>query len=309
MATGQGIWNQDWLNENSQRKYPLSQTALVTDTSGSFVIPDDFIVDMVFPVHADPTIDPTLFHVAGIGIFGQGVTIAIGYNGDVIANVSIDQATFKANSVYAVQGTGAFFDTVGRIVIGFLDTILESAGSFLFDVANGRFEPAVIRPDIRGVSAIYIQNGTDVSAPIQNDVVLQAGRNFQLTLVNGVGSEPNRITMNAIDGAGLNQDCGCSENNTLPCIQTINGIPGDNANNFTILDDPCIVLNDIANGLQIVDNCSKPCCGCNELDVVTAAAQTLAAQIFALENFASQLQASIDTLSTNLVSSKTGTLK
>ncbi len=301
------IWNIDWLNTNSQRKYPLSEEAGVRDTSDSFSIPNDFIVDFIWPVHADPTIDPTLFHVAAIGIFGTGVAVSIGYNGTVIGNVSIDATTFQRNTTYFVQGAGDFFDTVGKIVIGSLETLLENAGSFQFDISNGRFEPTVIRPDVRGVSALYLRNGEDLSEPIQGDIVLQAGRNFLINRVAGPGAEPDRIILSAIDGAGLNQDCDCNENATLPCIQTINGIAPDENGDFALLGDDCLELQAIANGIQMVDNCSRPCCGCDELQVVLNAVQTFANQVFALEQLASQIEGRMEVIQTNLLSSKSGT--
>lgn len=301
------IWNIDYLNANSQRKYPLSEEAGLRDTSDSFSLPNDFLVDFLWPIHADATIDPSLFHLAAVGIFGTGVTISIGYDGAVIGNVSIDATTFQRNTTYFVQGAGDFFDTVGKVVVGSLETLLENAGSFQFDVVNGRFEPTVIRPDVRGVSAFYIRNGTDLSEAIQGDIVLQAGTNFLINRVPGPGAEPDRIILSAIDGAGLNQDCDCNENATLPCIQTINGIAPDENGDFALLGDDCLELQAIANGIQLADNCSRPCCGCDELQVVLDAVQTFANQVFALEQLASQIEGRMEMIQTNLLSSKSGT--
>ena len=298
------LWNLEYLNENSQRRYPISEAATLQDVTGTFSIPDDFIVDLMWPIHSDPTIDPTLFHIASIAIFGQGVTLALGYNGTVIANVSVNAATFTRNSVYALQGTGTFYDTVGSIVIGSLTSIMEGAGSYIFDVAGARLEPTVIRPDVRGGSAIYIQNGEDISGPIQGDVVLQAGTNFSLDYVSGLDSD--RIVLNAISGAGLNQVCACKEAAVLPCIKTINQITPDDNGNFTLLGDDCLELNAIAAGIKLVDNCSKPCCDCTELQITEQAAQYLASEVFKMETMISQLTANMQSLQTNLLSSKTG---
>lgn len=303
----QGIWNQDWLNQNSQRKYPLSEEAGLKDTTSSFTIPNDFLVDLIWPVHADVSIDPSLFHVVGIGIYGSGVTLAIGYDGVVVGSVSIDAASFTRNQSFIVQGTGDFYDTVGKVVIGSLENVLRSAGFFSFDVANGRFEPTTIKPDIRGINSIYLQNGSDLIGPLQGDVIFQAGTNFLLNLFPGLTGEPDRIVFNAIDGAGLNQDCECDENAELPCVQTINGIAPDGVGDFTLLGDDCLSLEAIANGIQLTDECAKPCCGCEELAVVESTLSFVVDQVHSLSNLASRLEAALQVTQTNLLSSKTGT--
>ena len=301
-GAAQGITSLDWLAENSQRRYPLHEDAGLRDSSNSFSIPNDFIVDLVLMVHADSAIDVTLFHVISIGVFGSGVSISIGYNGTTIGTVAIDTATFTRNKTFLFTGSGSFFDAVGKIVIGTLETVVQSAGFFSFDVANGCLEPSVIRPDIRGVSSVKLQNGTDVSDPIQDDIVLQAGRNFMITLVPPpFPGEPSRIVFNAISGEGLNQGCSCDEAADLPCVKTINGILPDNAGNFALLGDDCLTLDAISNGLQLKDECAKPCCGCTELDVLNTTLGTVMTQVLTLENLGSRLEQAIQTLQTNLL--------
>lgn len=307
MQAGEGVWNVDWLNENSQRRYPLAEDATVFDTSGSFTLPDDFIVDAIIPVHADPSIDPSLFHVAAVNIFGAGVTVALGYNGTIIGSIAIDVASFVRNNSYTISCTSPFFDTIGKIVIGSLDTVLQSAGSFSFDLAGARLVPTVIKPDIRGISAIYIDNNGTLSAPIQNDVVLQAGRNFLINVVS-VPGEPDRIVFNAIDGSEMAQGCDCDENSALPCIKTINGIPPDPSGNFTLLGDDCLLLDQIANGIKLNDQCSKPCCGCTELDIVRQTLEFMVTQANSLENLAARLEQELAVTATNLLASKAGDL-
>lgn len=298
------LWNIDWLTANSQRHYPVSEEAGGRDTSDSFTIPFDLVVDFLWPVHADPTIDPAKFHIIGIGVFGIGVTVAIGYNGVTIGSVSVDASTHVRFQSYYISGTGLFFDTVGKITIGDLAAAMQSPGSYSFDLSNGRLETTTIRPDVRGVSALYVKNGDEISEALQGDVVLQAGRNFSLSFAAGIGAEPDRVVLNAIDGAGLNTECACSENNELPCVKTINGIEPDGAGDFTLLEDDCLKLNAIANGLQLTDECSKPCCGCAELAVVEETLNFVMTQANSLANLAERLEAAITAMETNLLSSK-----
>ena len=39
-------WNLEFLNHNAQRSYPLTADATKQDLTGSFVIPDDFLVGL-----------------------------------------------------------------------------------------------------------------------------------------------------------------------------------------------------------------------------------------------------------------------
>ena len=305
----QGIWDIDWWNENSQRKYPLHEDAGCQDTTLSFTLPNDFLVDLILPSHVDLTLDTGKFHIINVTIFGTGVTVAIGYNGTAIGSATIDVASFTKYATYFITCTGDFADSVGKLVIGSLDTILKYAGSFQFDLSNGRLVPTVIKPDIRGVSAIYLKNGTDVSAPIQGDVILQAGRNFLIQLVPAtIAGEPDRIVLNAIEGEGLSQTCGCDDNANLPCIKTINGIGPDPSGNFTMLHDDCLELDAIANGLKLVDKCANPCCGCEELKVVNDTLELMISQVTSLENLAGRLEASLLATQTNLASYRLGKL-
>lgn len=305
MANGaQGIFNTGWLNGNSLRKYPLHDDATARDLTDSFSIPNDFIVDLIWPVHADGSVDPSLFHIIGIGIFGSGVTVSLGYDNVPIGSVSIDATTFEKNQTFFIHGTGDFFDTVGKITIGTLDTVRDFAGSFAFDVAGGELVPTVVKPDVRGVSAIYLRNGTETSDPIQNDVILQAGQRMVLNVVPGLPGEPDRIIFDAVDGVNLNTGCGCEENADLPCVKTINGILPDFNGNFTLQGDECLVLDEIANGLQMVDECADPCCDCRELNVVIDTMNQIVNQVASFEALMGQMESAISQMQANILASK-----
>jgi len=301
------VWNVDWLNANSQRAYPLSETVSRKDITGSFELPNDFLVDLLLPVHADASIDPSLFHVKSVGIFGTGVSLTFGYDGTAIGSVSVDAASFALNTQLIFQGTGDFFDTIGKVIIGSLDTILNFAGSFEFDVAGARIEPHAIVPDLRGVNAVFLRNGDDVIGPITGDLVLQAGRNFLMNFVPGPGSEPDRVVLNAISGEGLNEDCDCGEAADRPCIETINGIAPDDTGDLSVIGDDCLELDAIAGGLRITEACASPCCGCPELEVVNEAMQFVVNQVYTMEAKASQLEQALLTLENVILPSKTGT--
>jgi hypothetical protein len=297
------IWDLDFLAANAQRKYPLADEATRFDVSGSVQLPNDFLVDAVVPVNYDTGLNPALFHILSVSVFGSGVTVTLGYNGTAIGTATIDAGSFTRNSTYIVPCVGSFFDTVARLVVGSLDSIRKSPGSFTFDLIGARLSPSVIRPDIRGVDAIYLKNGTEVQGPLTGDIVFEAGTNMLLTFTAGDGSpgNPDRITLSAIDGEGLNNACGCSESQDLPCVKTINGILPDMAGNFEMLDDDCVKLQGIANGLQLTEVCAKPCCDCKDLDAIQQTLERVTAQINGLENLATRLETAIGTLNSNVL--------
>ncbi len=303
MPTLPSVWNVEWYNTNSQRRYPLRDDASLRDVTDSFSIPNDLIVEFAWPAHAFSTIDPTGFYVSSISVFGSGVVIQFSYLGEVIGSVNIDSETFIPNLSKSIRGIGTFADTVGTVVIGSLSGLDSAAGTFTFESpAKSGFLPSAVKLIPRGVSAIYIKNGDDLSDALQGDLTLESGRNFLIEYQrrSGTPTDPNVISLSAISGAGLNLDCGCDESTPRPCIKTIDGVPPNSEGDFHLDGDECVKLDAIANGLQIKDTCSKPCCGCQELDVVKTTLQSMSAQVTALNSYADKLSAQILNMEINM---------
>lgn len=305
MTAPQGLWNSDWLNANAARKYPLHEGAELWDTTHSFRIPDDFLVDLIWPTHPDALIDPTKFHVAGIAIFGSGVVLTLGYNGTPIGSTIVPVSGFAHNSTYIVQGTGEFFDSVGKVVIGSLGNVINNAGAFIFGPLDAPIETTAIKPALRNVSALYLQNGSEVSDAINGDVVLRAGRNMQIRIVRGSGTDPDMIILDALDGTGLNKDCVCAENPDTPCIRTINGVGPDENGNLDLLPDDCLQLTaqPASHSIALKDKCCTPCCGCEELTVVRSTLENVSNQVNALENLQQTIAGSLTNLEVVLAAS------
>jgi len=297
------VWNVEWLNQNANRNYPLSETASMKDTTGSITIPQDFLVDMVWPVHSSEALLTSQFYVSALSIFSQGITITISYQSAIVGTVSISSINFTKNSTHFIQGIDSFFDSIGKVTIGKLDTIQQFAGSYEFDVDGGRLEPTVVRPDLRGVSSLVLSSNGDQSDPITGDIVLEAGSNIRLTpdLVAGT------IRIDAIDGEGFNAEC-VSEGDLQKkeSIKTISGVIPDVNGNIQLVGSTCI--NITAEGeatLKMEDVCSEPCCGCEELEVITNTLQFVRTQVESLANLAARLEAGMQQMHMNLAASKT----
>ena len=53
------VLGESWLASNLTRAYPLAPFATKTDTTGTFTLPDDFLVSLYFPTGPELSIDPT----------------------------------------------------------------------------------------------------------------------------------------------------------------------------------------------------------------------------------------------------------
>lgn len=281
-------WNIPFPVQNSQRRYPLSADATAMDVTGSFELPNDFIVGINFPIHAGTSIMTDSFFIKSIGSYDTGFAIVFGYNGspvEEIATVWVPRQAHTRNKAYRIGGVGDFSDTIGTIVIGRFDDIdKQPAGSFNFDIAGSRLSTDVVRPVIRGVRSISITNGVETTTRFSGDIEFLPQENMQITAVTQSGG-PTQIKFSAIEGAGLTAECQCDGDRTPPCIKRINGVGPTPDGDFVLLGDKCITVNAIESGLRFVDTCSSPCCGCDELEDVTAALQVLGAKTVSLESF------------------------
>jgi len=296
------LWNVEWPNVNSQRKYPFAQNASLL--VGDFELPNDLIVDFVLPVNISAAPDPSLFHLKQVGVFGSGVTISFAYDGTVFATVSVASSGFVPYTTYTIQGAGEFSDSKGWITIGQLASIMATPGSYNFDVSTGHLLPSVIRPRLRTVSSMSIVNGIDVGPALTGDIALVAGRNFRLR-VDLSGAKP-AIILDAIDGAGTVTSCACSQlDEDAPYIRTINGVyPTDNGN-LNLVGSDCISITPGTAEILLEDTCSSPCCDCRELNVLIQTLTQLQNQVQSMEMVAERLDQELSNTQGNILASKT----
>lgn len=290
-----GNWNVEFLDLNGERAYPLAQDATGLDTSGTFRLPTDFLVELDLPVTAGNSVFPDRFFLLNVGVYSAGVALIIGYasgTGDVpAASVYITKSTHTENKTYKLTGVGDFADSQGVVTIGTFDSISQQPnGFFVFDIAGGKLEASTIRPQLRGLRGIVVVNGTDTSDILDGIVSFIAGSNMFLVPVQPGLNQPVEIQFNAADGAGFTQTCECLGDTSAQPILTINGVTPTPEGDFTLLPADCVTLTNITNGLRLSDSCSTPCCGCAELEAITQQLERFGDQALTLQNFLNRLE-------------------
>ena len=303
-----GNWNLQWLNHNSQRSYPLTSWATKVDLLGAIRLPDSFIVALYLPISATIDVDTSRFFIKNVLISPTGFNITVGYdNGSEVIDVAaanIARANFAPNRSYALGGIDNFDDTIGHVVIGNVDEIDKlPPGFYTFNLEGGALETDVIRPNIRGISRIRINNNNQFSEYVYGDITLVAGTNVRISLAQT--PEDTKIIFDAISGLNLNADCICPTPADGECIRCINGVCSDNGT-FTIVANDCISIQAGKNSLSFKDICAQPCCGCEELDELTTQIDRFADGVTTLQNFVSRLGAEVTQMSLVVLGSKLG---
>ena len=313
-----GNWNLQWLNHNAQRSYPLTSAATKKDKTGTFSIPDDFIVGMSLCLSVDDVgeqIFAQQIFISRIVISSSGFGITISAaetDGGVefvapIFSVFVSKSEHVKNNTYALTQLA---DSSGTITIGDLPGIEnQPPGFFDFDPAATELEADVIRPAMYGIRSLQLLDSGAYSEKLYGNIVLVAGDNVKLIAEKVLNPDTEQfethVVINAVGGANLNEDCACEINETAPCITSINGIT-TTTGNFNISPNGCISLGEMVNGLQIADICAEPCCGCSELDALRDQINRFGDGITTLQNFVTRLGSEVSQMSIVVLGSRLG---
>lgn len=308
---GSQVWNIEWSNLNGQRAYPLADDAAGNDDTGTFKLPNSFLISLDLPIHAGLDVDPARFFIKHIGAYATGFSVVVGYQPAVgdpvdVATALIARQGHTRNKSYALGGVDPYDDTMGKVGIGRLDDIdLQPPGFFTFEFAQTRLDPDAIRPIIRGISSIVVVNGNQRSAPLVGQVELMAGANMQLVPIVILGQDP-KIVFNAINGEGLTNDCVCEGEPDAEPIRTIDGVGPAADGNLDLFGTECAQFVPVTGGLKLVNTCAKPCCGCPELEKITQDLEFLNRQVATVQDLANRLMPAVDTMNLVVLGAKIG---
>jgi TolB-like protein len=306
-----GIIGTEWLNSNSLRNYPLSQLATQQSNNSSFEMPNELFVDMKLAVPYIPGLKPSGFYVSSITVYPQGFVFEIGYNGDFQApsiavsspvaftgfsqNTSVNIKGISSNSIYD------FSQISGVAVIGDVSKVQEAVGTITFNLEASRLESTVVNFGVKRISGIRVVNSGFTTPVMAGQISLQSGSNHSIAVTSF--SDYSSLRLNAVDGGGLAETCDCNDIELSPCIRTINGLQGDAQGNVTIVGGDCVSVVNTAEGITISDTCAKPCCGCNELQVVVTDTENLNSRLTELALQITQLAGSVAELQNVCLSS------
>lgn len=304
------IFDPEWLNSNGQRRYPLAEDASALDVTGVFALPDSFLVGLYVAIGAAQAVEPSLFFVRRVAVHSAGYSIELAYDDGtasppIALGVVVSRAGHVENNQYALIGYGDFADAAGSVVVGNLAEIdAAGAGLYVFNSSGGRLDPDCVRPEIRGLAGLFITSGGTTLGPFYDDIELEAGSNVVFTVVSSVNGVTT-IRLDAVSGAGLTASCACTGSPTLPPpIRTINGLPGDVDRNFAIVGSACLAIGTVSGGISLANPCSKPCCGCSELEAVTAEIAHVRDQADQLAAFAASIQSWTSATSATVLGTK-----
>lgn len=291
----------EWLNSNSLRNYPFKEDMVLNPTVGGLLateirIPNYLLVDFVITIPGNAT---NRLYLNTLAIVGNLLTFVFhDESGVQVAIVTVDRSTHTTNQAYTVAGSGAYDDTIGRLVVGDLsqlDTDMAE-GQYTFTLATAELEPCTIRPALRGVQSIAIESDGIASDRQYGHLKFLAGSNVRLTYLSAY----NTIRVDAISGEGLNQVCPCeatmAETNI---VRTVNGIAIEDV--VIEGDGQCVDVKLSGNKVVISDTCSTPCCGCPELEFLTESMKVLDATLSNLETYSAKLAERINTFVTNYI--------
>ncbi len=273
------VINQEWLNQNSGRAYPLAEDSSRAPVQPSVMgrLPDYLIVDAVLTTPAGL---PGVYGLSRVSVAAGNVVIGFRAGSDEAASAGFSAAAHTPGAAYRLTGLGAYSDVDGFVAVGDLARFAAEYPDGAYEFADGSapLEPCVARPALRGVGSITV-GGVSLSGA----VVLDAGPNIVLRVDEG----SKTIRVDAIPGAGYAASCPGGGT----AVSTVNGIP---ASELEIVGDDCVEVVKSGSTLTITDKCSKPCCGCEELEFLREQYNQFASDVDALRRYASQIEANIE---------------
>lgn len=295
----------EWLNQNSLRKYPFAENTQLRPTiegkaSDNFALPDYLVVDFVMTVAGECQLD---LYLVKLAIVGDSMTLVIGSDSGVAASVFIDTKQHKQNQSYVFSGINDYGSAVGCIVIGDVARFRTEYpdGVYNFSKEETLFEARCVRPSARCVSSmsVYDSSTGHTSNRLYGDVKLVAGNNVALTY----DEKNNAIVISADSNEEYNDKCECGGKTQ---IYTINGI---SAQNITIVGDDCVSVTKSGHTLRISDKCSKPCCGCAELEFINEKISQITTAINKLDNYTDVMSTRLTELQSSFIQSNTGKVR
>mgnify|MGYP003122054125 CR=1 FL=1 len=300
-----------WLNTNATRNYPISQEANLKPLGDAgWELPDDLILDMRLSVPYAPTVKPFNFYLKAVSAYAHGIVLEIGYYNQAAApseraTVAISEAivaqTHSNPTTYELRGVPNsrnydFSNVTGVVTIGNLDDVIASPPGRIEYDTDAHIESTVVSMNTAGVSSIRAgKTLATAEEPLTGHVVFRPRTNFGIV----AEADINTFVFSALNGTGLRSDCTCEGEIELgPCVRSINQVSPDSQGNIDLVEGTCISIqteNDVA-AIKISETCSEPCCGCDQLNIITADLRDLQQGFERLDSYITSLGGAVETI-------------
>jgi hypothetical protein len=267
---------QEFLNENSHRRYPMTDAAPARDVTDSFTIPDSLIVNMQL---CAPTgaLAGGLFFISSVVIRRYTVDVGISYkptaglafaigsflNIDTTGGTNIDYVFVPLPQSQIANQT--YYDMTGSITIGSPEASTLTPGAWEFDETSTELNAGIVNEGLTQVRSIQVGSNR-----FYNNIILKEGSNVTLTPVYDSLTDTTTITFAArlsssVGALTLEDDVDILNALTsiygVP-ITTINTMPPTDSGDFTLAPMDCVNITALspATGVSIENPCSTPCC-------------------------------------------------
>lgn len=266
------IWNLEWVNHNSVRAYPLSSDCSRANITNDFVLPDDVIVGMSISIAGnietdDEVIDISKFYLSCVSITSKTATFEFSYNNTRIAQATCNFDTIGQTSIPTVVNLTSLNNVmlIGYVVLNNIATIINLPnGYWYFNTTGGQLDPDVIHTQPPGINKITVRTATGDVTLSNQEIILEGGDNITLS-VDTSGDSP----IITITGTQESEETIAKAVKLSGAVMSINGVyPEDGNINFVAGECMCITADPAGHAIYFSETCSKPCCGCDDLDVV-----------------------------------------
>ena len=141
------IRNLQWLDHNSERRYPLAPDANGEDETASFRLPDSFLSGLYLQVPWSLALQPAKFFIYQLVSDSAGVQLTVGYDAESgparVAVARINAAAHTQYKDYPLIGQGDFASARGYVVVNSLAALADQpGGEFTLELAGSRLEKA-----------------------------------------------------------------------------------------------------------------------------------------------------------------------
>jgi hypothetical protein len=312
---GRIIRNAEFTNRSADSRYPLLPTATAKDASSVFELPNDFLVGLYLAVPSDLQINPTTYHVTSVTNVNNRTVVSVGgaLGGTIVTVGRFDvlwqstrtQILAKGYGVATFVGAGQYSDIRGRLMIGSIDSISnQPQGTFSFNPIGGGLSIDCIRPVFRHLSSLQVLAASGQTYKLSGAVRLRGGDNVRLTVE--VQDDQPVVVIDAVDATAFSESLDCDVATAAASIKTINGLPGNNNREVTLVGSRCLTVDPLTFGIQLTNSCSEPCASCAEAEALKSMIEPFAIQIPMVTSVANRLDNAVTKMQQSIGSSQIG---